>query len=157
MNDLLFVYGTLMQEFNSEITKVLRNNSKLVGEGWIAGRLFDIGSYPGLIYHPQSAQQVRGEIYKMYLPEQLLPLLDHYEMIDPNHPNENEYRRDLVTVKSQHEVLNCWTYIFQLSPAPFPEISSGDYRSYFSQNPKHQDFIDKNGSVTNSMSGDHQK
>lgn len=157
MIDLLFVYGTLMQEFKSEITSVLRNNSKFLGEGWITGQLFDIGSYPGLVYHPQSAQQVRGEIYKMHFPELLLPLLDQYEMINSDSPAENEYRRDLVPVKSQGEVFNCWTYIFQLPPDPFPEINSGDYSSYFTQNPKHQDFIDKNGSVTNPTSGDLQK
>lgn len=154
MIDLLFVYGTLMQEFNSEITRVLRSNSKFVGEGWISGRLFDIGSYPGLIYDLQSSQQVRGEIYQMYKPQHLLPLLDQYEMIDSNRPDENEYKRSLLPVMTAGQGVTCWTYIFQLSPSSFPEISSGDYRSYFSRNPKHQDFIDKNGSVVNPVSGD---
>ncbi|NRB49389.1 MAG: gamma-glutamylcyclotransferase [Saprospiraceae bacterium] len=144
MVDLLFVYGTLMQDFQSEITQVLRNKSELIGEGWTTGRLYDIGSYPGLVYESQGDRRVRGEIYRMYQPELLLPVLDYYEMIDPETPAENEYKRTLLPITRLDQIEDCWTYIFQQPVANLPEISSGDYRTYFSQNPNHQDFIDKN-------------
>lgn len=144
MVDLLFTYGTLMQDFNSQITHLLRRQSRFLGEGYIRGRLYDLGAYPGLVYDPSSRQQVRGEIYKLLYPDSLLSRLDEYEMIDPARPMENEYRRSLVPIWSKEQELACWTYLFQLSTAPFLEITSGDYRNYFAQNPSHQAFIDKN-------------
>ncbi len=144
MVDFLFVYGTLMQDFSSEITQVLRSKSKFVAEGWISGRLYDLGSYPGLVYEAGSDDSVRGEIYQMERPELLLPVLDYYEMMDPAQPAENEYRRSLLPIRSQGQLRQCWTYVYQQSVTGLPAITSGDYRSYFSQNPNHQDFIDKN-------------
>ena len=144
MVDLLFVYGTLMQDFSSEITQVLRSKSKFIGEGWISGTLYDLGSYPGLVYMAGMEDKVRGEIYQMYRPELLLPVLDYYEMMDPAQPAANEYNRSLLPIRSAGQIMECWTYIYQQSVAGLPKITSGDYRSYFSQNPNHQDFIDKN-------------
>lgn len=144
MVDLLFVYGTLMQDFSSEITQVLRSKSKFVAEGWISGKMYDLGSYPGLVYEAGSTDQVRGEIYQMNRPELLLPVLDYYEMMDPAQAAANEYKRSLLPILSQGQMQECWTYVYQQSVIGLPEITSGDYRTYFSQNPNHQDFIDKN-------------
>ncbi len=144
MVNLLFVYGTLMKDFSSEITQVLRSKSEFVSEGWISGKLYDLGSYPGLVYEPNARQRVRGEVYSMYRPELLLPVLDYYEMIDPNKLADNEYKRSLLPISTADRIQECWTYIFQRPVTALPEISSGDYRTYFAQNPNHQDFIDKN-------------
>lgn len=133
-----------MQDFTSEITQVLRSRSEFVGEGWINGKLYDLGSYPGLVYEAEGDKSVRGEVYRMHRPDLLLPVLDYYEMIDPAQPAHNEYKRSLLPITMFDQIQDCWTYVFQQSVAAFPEISSGDYRTYFSQNPNHQDFIDKN-------------
>lgn len=133
-----------MQDFTSEITQVLRRKSEFIGEGWISGKLYDLGSYPGLVFDPEGGQSVRGEVYRMYQPELLLPVLDYYEMIDPKQAETNEYKRTLLPISIADQTKDCWTYIFQQPVGSLPEIISGDYRTYFSQNPNHQDFIDKN-------------
>lgn len=131
-----------MQDFDSQITHLLRQKSRFLAEGFVQGRLYDLGAYPGLVYIPEAKKQVRGEIIQLGYPDLLLPVLDDYEMIDADHPEENEYRRELVPVQSAGKTLACWTYIFQQPIDAYPEITSGDYRIYFDQNPNHQNFID---------------
>jgi len=144
VTDLLFVYGTLMRPFRSEITKLLAKNSTFFMTGKTQGLLYDLGSYPGLVYQTDLDTWVKGEIIRLHYPERFLPVLDDYEMIDPNAPEENEYKRTLISVQTEAGPQECWTYIYQQSTASYHPISSGDYLSYFSQNPNHQLFIDKN-------------
>lgn len=144
MTDLLFVYGTLMRPFRSEITSLLAKNSTFLATGQTRGFLFDLGSYPGLVYQPEVEAWVKGEIIRLHFPERFLPILDDYEMIDPTAAEESEYRRTLIPVQTQAGTLECWTYIYQQSTATYHQINSGDYLSYFSHNPNHQEFIDKN-------------
>lgn len=141
MNDLLFVYGTLMQPFNSEMTRLLKTHSTLVSIGYVTGRLYDLGAYPGLVYDPNEKNTVKGEIRRLHSPDQLFPFLDNYEMIDPAVPENNEYIRTIIPVQGS-EQYQCWTYIYQFPISQFPLIASGDYLSYFPQNPNHQHFID---------------
>ena len=47
---LLFTYGTLMHTTGiPEVDAVLRDAGTFLGRGWIHGRLFDLGEYPGTI------------------------------------------------------------------------------------------------------------
>lgn len=144
MTDLLFVYGTLMRPFRSEITRLLAKNSTFLLRGKTQGLLYDLGSYPGLVYQADLETWVKGEIIQLHFPERFLPILDEYEMIDPNAPQKSEYKRTLLSVQTEVGPKECWTYIYQQSTAPYHPIRSGDYLSYFSQNPNHQLFIDKN-------------
>ena len=143
MTEFLFVYGTLMRPFHSGIIAILRKRSSFVATGRIKGKLYDIGHYPGLVYDQAGASFVKGEILKMSYPERLLPILDDYEMIDPQTPDGNEYKRLLLPVQADREYL-CWTYVYQFSTTHLTAIDSGDYLTYFDQNPRHQEFIDKN-------------
>ncbi len=144
MTDLLFVYGTLMRPFRSEITKLLAKNSTFLRTGKTQGLLYDLGSYPGLVYQAALDNWVKGEIIRLHYPERFLPILDDYEMIDPTAPEESEYKRILLPVQTEAGQEECWAYIYQQSTTLYHPIDSGDYLSYFSQNPNHQLFIDKN-------------
>jgi gamma-glutamylcyclotransferase (GGCT)/AIG2-like uncharacterized protein YtfP len=47
---LLFAYGTLMLTTGiPEVDAALRNAGTSLGRGWIHGRLFDLGEYPGAV------------------------------------------------------------------------------------------------------------
>src|SRR6187549_1849710 len=47
---LLFTYGTLMLTTGiPEVDAVLQDAGTSLGRGWIRGRLFDLGEYPGAI------------------------------------------------------------------------------------------------------------
>ena len=44
----LFVYGTLRRGFRHLMADLLAEQAEFVGEGVFQGRLYDLGSYPGV-------------------------------------------------------------------------------------------------------------
>ena len=48
----LFVYGTLRDDPAHDMFHVLAANAELIGEATVAGRLYDLGEYPGLVLIP---------------------------------------------------------------------------------------------------------
>jgi gamma-glutamylcyclotransferase (GGCT)/AIG2-like uncharacterized protein YtfP len=72
---LLFVYGTLRQGESNDITQQWLR-PRLIGQGRVRGRLYDLGECPGLILDP-SADSVDGEVYAVA--PNLIPVLDAIE------------------------------------------------------------------------------
>ncbi len=70
----LFVYGTLMQVFDSLENWQSRVRAEFIGRGKIQGRLYDLGRYPGAI-RAASEHLVRGEVYKLRNPANALDIL----------------------------------------------------------------------------------
>lgn len=58
---LLFVYGTLMRGF--PLHALLAGRADYLGEGDVAGLLFDLGSYPAAVRG--AGHRVRGELYRL--------------------------------------------------------------------------------------------
>ena len=88
MTDLLFVYGTLMNNIQSNIAGYLHQNSDFVGEGSLQGRLYDLGNYPGAIYDMQADSRVYGHMFRIFDPENMLKRLDFYEGISLLQPDK---------------------------------------------------------------------
>ncbi|NJL74772.1 MAG: gamma-glutamylcyclotransferase [Saprospiraceae bacterium] len=128
----LFVYGTLMGNFDSPIARSLQQHSNFLGEGLLRGRLFDLGHYPGAVYEADAQTWVKGHIFQLHQPETLFPLLDNYEGIGGNFPSPNEYTRSLVPVLQTGQTLICYCYVYNLSTAPLTCITSGSYLEYLS-------------------------
>ena len=101
MNNLLFVYGTLMNDIESMIANHLKTNSFMIGEGKANGLLYDLGRYPGFVYSPEAEAQVLGHIFQMDDPEEMLRTLDEYEGITASYPVDSEYRRVLIPIVRQ--------------------------------------------------------
>ena len=59
MKHTLFIYGTLMPGLRLEAEM---HGARFVGPAHIAGRLIDVGRYPGLL---QGDGQVTGEVYEV--------------------------------------------------------------------------------------------
>lgn len=137
----LFTYGTLMNLFDSAIARFLQKNSIFRGAASVPGRLYDLGQYPGLWFDDQAETRVKGQVFELIAPELALPVLDHYEMVDPLHPESGEYRREQIWVKGAQDTYYCWAYLLQEPREDFREITSGDYATYALQNPNHQNFI----------------
>lgn len=132
INDLLFVYGTLLLSDN-EHAVYLRNNSSFHQQGKFDGRLFDVGSYPAVISSNDHSYQITGSIYQLNNPEQTLKLLDEYEGITDNDDEIDWYSRKLVLVKTENDSVNCWIYLYNLPVDSLAEIKSGDYLAYLDQ------------------------
>ena len=137
----LFVYGTLLHPIQSNITNQLQGNSTLKGHAYIPGRLFDLGSYPGLIWDKASEYQVYGQIFSLHDPLRLIPMLDLYEGIHPKSPGDTEYVRVAKSVSCGEEIIDCWMYLYNRPTDNLPEITSGNYLDYVKSNPNHQRFI----------------
>ncbi|RMF21510.1 MAG: gamma-glutamylcyclotransferase [Bacteroidetes bacterium] len=137
-SDLLFVYGTLMQGITSPIADRFHRESRFLGEGRLPGRLFDLGSYPGATYEPDSPRRVFGHVFQLLTPAPTLAWLDAYEGLP--HPG-CEYLRREVPVQTAEGLLPCQAYLLRLPPDDFPEIPSGDYRTFWPSNPRHRRFI----------------
>src|SRR5207244_1117859 len=60
----LFVYGTLRRDPAHEMFHLLARTAHFVGEARVAGRLYDLGAYPGMTLSP-NGKYVKGEIYEV--------------------------------------------------------------------------------------------
>jgi hypothetical protein len=117
-----------------------------LGSATFAGRLFDLGLYPGAVPDPTGNWQVTGELYRLRRPESVLEALDQYEGCAPHSPQPHEYRRVLQPVQlanlpegramcPEDRTRQAWVYILN-APLDFlldtlrggaRQIESGDY------------------------------
>lgn len=139
--DLLFVYGSLMGGIQSPIAMYLKSKSTFLGEGYVFGKLYDIGEYPGLITDTLLNTKVIGHVFQLSNSTEILPKLDYYECVGEGFTEPNEYRRDRISVFLNEEELTCWTYIYNAPTTNLKQIESGNYLAYFQENPKYQNFV----------------
>jgi len=115
---LLFVYGTLMRGF--PLHPLLEGRADSLGDGEVAGLLFDLGRYPAALR--DGGGVVRGEVYRLKDPA-LWRALDSAE--------GNQYHRREVGVRMAggRQVTACiYWYVGPLDRAvPIP---GGDYRAH---------------------------
>lgn len=114
MHDLLFVYGTLMRDQDSPVKVLFQSDTEFVCEAWCPGNLYDAGGYPGLVEIPNFTHWVKGEVFRLKSPKELLNHLDKYEECHPDFPQPWEYvRKRLGLVQEDGETLDCWVYCYQ--------------------------------------------
>ncbi len=116
--DLLFTYGTLMRGFR--LHRLLDRRAVYLGPGQVAGRIVDLGSYPGAV--PDRGGRLQGEIYRVADPA-LWGALDSAE--------GPQYHRREITVRSEDgrdQAACIYWYIGPLDRGvPIP---GGDYRAH---------------------------
>lgn len=114
----LFAYGTLQPGLAPpEIASVIEK-LRPVGEGFLFGKLYDLGNYPGAVLDPASAWIVYGTVYELLEDEDVLRRLDAYE--------GPEYMRVYQWVtRAAGGVLACWAYDYQGRPDEERFIESG--------------------------------
>jgi gamma-glutamylcyclotransferase (GGCT)/AIG2-like uncharacterized protein YtfP len=119
--DLLFAYGTLM--CGLPLHHLIEGRAEFVAAGSIAGRLVDLGGYPGAL--PGGPGTIRGEVYRLRSAG-LLTALDSAE--------GPEFPRSLTPVRLDdgHEV-RAWTYWFSGSVNGAGPIPHGDYRRHVTE------------------------
>jgi gamma-glutamylcyclotransferase (GGCT)/AIG2-like uncharacterized protein YtfP len=134
-NQLVFVYGTLMQDFSNVFAKKLRQNAFWRGKASFTGQLFDLGDYPGATYQPQATTYVYGEVWELNDFEKTITALDRYEGIHVCNP---EYVRQEVPVMLENEeIVLCWIYLFCKPIESFKIIPHGDYRKWLIESKQH--------------------
>ncbi len=126
----VFVYGTLRAgEINDIGLAAARHGMsapRLIGPVAVAGRLYDLGDYPGLV-RDDAAGPVRGDVYE--IDEALVPVLDRIEGIEPGGDGVFKSREIVVTVKGRQ--LPCFFYpVDEVSVGGRTRIQAGDWVSY---------------------------
>jgi gamma-glutamylcyclotransferase (GGCT)/AIG2-like uncharacterized protein YtfP len=113
MNPNLFVYGTLLSSAGHPNGERLQREARLLGTATIAGKLFNLGRYPGLVEDAASVGRVHGEVYALTAPAPSLAWLDAYEGIVPGDQTQNAYarveRRARLTAGEEVPV---WVYVY---------------------------------------------
>lgn len=118
----LFVYGSLMR--GMEAHPRLRG-ARLLGEGTVRARLFDLGAYPGAV---PGAGVVKGEVWE--LEEGALAALDAYEGFVARAPEESLFVRRRVVVRLVlGGSVRAWIYFAARVPDGTPEVEGGDWRA----------------------------
>ncbi len=127
---LVFVYGTLRAGEVNDLNAAAQRHGiavpTLTGAGTVPGRLYDFGTYPGLVLD-DGAGPVAGDIYDV--PDALLPVLDEIEEVYPGQAS--------LFVRAEHPVLcagqpvMCLLYpVADAAVAGLARIGSGDWVAY---------------------------
>jgi gamma-glutamylcyclotransferase (GGCT)/AIG2-like uncharacterized protein YtfP len=132
-SDRLFVYGTLMRDFDHPMAQLLSRSADFIGEARCAGRLYLVKHYPGLVLSDAADDFVFGELYRLTQPEALLREFDMYEACGEGFAEPTEYIRGMLPVTLQDgaagegPTCQAWTYIYNWPVADLPPIASGRF------------------------------
>ena len=137
----LFVYGTLMSTARGAMGRSqrarLQQAGRIVGPAAVFGRLYDLGSYPGLVVEPpmrRAACRVFGELYELVAPAAAFAWLDRYEGIDPARPLAGEYLRTIDRIElfvdaASVRTVDAWVYVYRGALGRAREIPHGTWES----------------------------
>jgi gamma-glutamylcyclotransferase (GGCT)/AIG2-like uncharacterized protein YtfP len=134
-DSLLFVYGTLRPFVDIPMARWLERVATYAGEAVTRGRLFDLGSYPGLVDAACRRDWVKGELYLLPRRAVVLRVLDRYE------GSRGRGRERFVRVQRvvrpyddrcglRRRASIAWMYCYRRSTLLRSRIECGDYRRY---------------------------
>jgi len=134
-SDRLFVYGTLMRDFDHPMAQLLARSADFIGTARCRGRLYLVKHYPGLVLSEDAADVVFGELYRLRQPVELLAEFDMYEACGEGFTEPTEYVRRMLPIMledaageaSPEAWTEVWTYIYNWPVTKLPRIASGRF------------------------------
>jgi gamma-glutamylcyclotransferase (GGCT)/AIG2-like uncharacterized protein YtfP len=124
-DSLLFVYGTLRPFAAVPMARWLARVAEHLGGASTAGRLYDLGSYPGLCV-VRGGERVRGDLYRLRY-RSALRVLDRYETGADDRRPRFERRRCFVK-RDSGQCRAAWLYVYVRPILRRARIAHGDYR-----------------------------
>lgn len=126
--DYLFVYGTLQEAVDNDMSRFLSQNSQVIGKGYFNGELYSVSWFPGAVLNAQSLDKVYGTIFKLKDAEFVFKTLDAYEGYNTHSPKTSLFTRALVPAYLDNGTeINTWVYLFNQSVSNYKRIFSGDF------------------------------
>jgi gamma-glutamylcyclotransferase (GGCT)/AIG2-like uncharacterized protein YtfP len=119
--DLLFVYGTLRPSLAAGWPRKLVGDLEVVATATVAGRLYDLGDYPGMV---AGEGVVHGELLRIR-DDDRLSAIDAYE--ECGGPGALFRREAVQATCGDGTRLSAWAYFYDLPPDAAPAISHGDF------------------------------
>jgi gamma-glutamylcyclotransferase (GGCT)/AIG2-like uncharacterized protein YtfP len=131
MQDLIFVYGSLLSRAAHPMGERLRAEATLVDAASIQGRLYRVSWYPGVVLSDDPADRVYGEVYRLVVPVASLQWLDEYEGITPGPTGvaaSDAYERRIVPVRLEGgQSIETWMYVYRRPVAGLERVTSGHW------------------------------
>jgi len=128
MKDYLFVYGTLAKEIAPREIAATVRRLKDLGQGFIVGRLYNVGEYPGAVLNGGPRDKIFGKIYQLPGDPAVLDRLDTYEGFDPAHPVESIFVRRRTSINRPDKTkVKGWVYEYNRDVSSLPRIENGQY------------------------------
>ena len=124
----LFVYGTLMKDFENEMSQFLASHSQFIASGFFYGKLYEVDGFPGAILGNDKTNKVYGSILRLFDTAKIFKVLDAYEGIDATSSEPDLYTRCIVNANLvSGEIIPSWVYIYNLPVSKLTPIPSGKY------------------------------
>ena len=116
---MLFAYGTLRR--GAPMHGLIEGRATWIGSASAAGRLVDLGAFPGLVAAAGPADRVRGDLFAIDPShhEDLLDALDRYEGAS--------FERVQEEVSGPHGAVIAWLYLYRGDADGAPLVPGGDY------------------------------
>jgi gamma-glutamylcyclotransferase (GGCT)/AIG2-like uncharacterized protein YtfP len=127
VSNYLFVYGTLRRRSLHPMARRLAETARHVGAARIAGRLYDLGRFPGLKPPRTPEDWVQGDVYALgENADETLRVMDAYENAES--PPPTPYERACATVMlADGSDLLAWVYWYGGTVHEDQHIPSGSY------------------------------
>lgn len=126
--DFLFVYGTLRQDNDNEMSRLLASYAELISPATFQGKLYLVDTYPGVVPSANPSDLVHGEVYRLHEPDFLLTQLDAYEECGSDFLKPTEYVRAIRQIRlPDGACISAWVYLYNLPTAALKPIPSGDF------------------------------
>ena len=127
MTNYLFVYGTLRRRSRHPMAQRLAQAARHVGAARVAGRLYDLGRFPGLKEPRSPGDWVQGDVYDLGdNAARTLQEMDAYENAES--PPPTPYVRELAAVTlDEGPVARVWLYWYRGDVREEQFIASGSY------------------------------
>jgi len=123
----VFIYGTLrageINDINVAAARHAIETPRFLGQTAVAGRLFDFGTYPGMVADA-GATRVIGDVYE--IDDALVPVLDKIEAVYPG--VQGLFTAEQIEIEVKGRPVACLFY--PVAPEAVqgrPEIHSGDW------------------------------
>jgi gamma-glutamylcyclotransferase (GGCT)/AIG2-like uncharacterized protein YtfP len=128
----LFVYGTLLGDDN-EFAIYLKRHCSFYSKGRLKGRLYDLSDYPGVVLNENCDSYIYGSVVELKDPQETVKHLDDYEGFGDDQDQPNLFIREIASIETNSELIDCWVYLYNLPIDGFRLIESGDYIFYKSK------------------------
>ena len=127
MSHYLFVYGTLKRRSRHPMARRLEASARFVNAAQIAGRLYDLGRFPGLKESRFADDWVQGDVYDLGDDaERTLTEMDAYENAES--PPPTPYERQLTSVQlADGQAMTVWVYWYRGEVREEQWIASGSF------------------------------
>jgi gamma-glutamylcyclotransferase (GGCT)/AIG2-like uncharacterized protein YtfP len=127
MSNILFAYGTLKRRSRHPMARRLESSARFIGSARIAGRLYNLGRFPGLKEPRSPSDWVIGDVYDLGPnADAVLREMDAYENAES--PPPTPYERLAAPVHlDDGQVVTMWVYWYRGAVREENFIASGSY------------------------------